>query len=106
MTGDLRTASDHLHIRRCVACGSDDPSLDDVRLERCLCCGCDLRERPARSYAEMEGLPGDALPVLLPFPARPLRSRGVMHRWLLFFFMVGLVTCFALALIAEVVNAY
>jgi len=102
----MRTASSHLHVRRCVACGSDDPSLEDLRTDRCLCCGCDLIDRPPRSYAEMEGLPEDAPFVLRPFPARPVRDHRILHRWLLFLFMVGIAGFFVLALVAEVFSSY
>jgi len=106
MPGEMRTLSNHLHLRRCVVCGSNDPSLDDVRIERCLCCGCDLRERPARTYAEMEGLPESVLPVLTALPPRPERDRGVMQRWLLFLFVMGAAGVLACVLIAEVLSAY
>jgi hypothetical protein len=87
-----------MFVQRCVACGYDGALLRQGRAPRCAQCGCDLRERPARSYAEMEGLVGRPL-ILGPsyVPARRLddgaRSmQRAIQRWIafLFFVLVGL----------------
>ncbi len=54
--GQPGTLPQHLLQRRCVACGYDGALLRDGAAARCARCGCDLRRRPARSYAEMEGM--------------------------------------------------
>ena len=66
--------------------------------EQCVRCGCDLRRRPARSYAEMEGLLGQ--PIGLEEPANQIAPpEGMFRRWLTFFFlsMAFLVMCAWLA---------
>ncbi len=63
MSADSRTIDRQLLVRRCVACGYDGALLRGGTAPRCAHCGCDLRQRPARSYAEMEGLLGQDLPV-------------------------------------------
>jgi hypothetical protein len=50
-------------VRMCVCCGYDGALLKGGTAPRCAHCGCDLRKRPARSYAEMEGLLGQSVPV-------------------------------------------
>ena len=56
MVGKTRSVNqDHL-VRRCVGCGYDGALLMSGKASRCVSCGCDLAVRPARSYAEMEGL--------------------------------------------------
>jgi len=52
------SVADRLLRRRCVACGYDGPMPFAGRRGHCDGCGVDLRMRPARSYAEMEGLLG------------------------------------------------
>ncbi len=72
--------------RRCLACGYDGALLRNGLARRCARCGCDLRQRPARSYVEMEGIPG----------VSDRRSRRLdpnvevqlVHRWVAFMFMV------------------
>jgi len=44
-----------MNALRCVRCGYDGALLKEGRAPRCPRCGCDLRERPALTYAEMEG---------------------------------------------------
>ena len=61
MVGKVRTVNPDLYVRRCVACGYDGALLQNGRAERCARCGCDLHLRPARSYAEMEGLIGQPI---------------------------------------------
>ena len=41
-------------VPRCVACGQEVAA--SRAMDVCAGCGCDLADRPARSYAEMEGL--------------------------------------------------
>ena len=77
---------DHRLLRpRCLACGYDGALLRDGLASRCARCGCDLRRRPARSYVEMEGLPGG--------PERgakldPSVEAKLVHRWVAFVFIV------------------
>lgn len=85
-------------VRRCVACGYDGSLLRNGRAARCARCGCDLRLRPARSYAEMEGLLGDLGPI--PAPAsEQRRQERLLHRWLafLFFSMLAMMIMLTLA---------
>ena len=88
MVGNVKTASTDLFVRRCVACGYDGSRLHGADL--CPACGCDLRERPARSYAEMEGLIGHPIVLHAPLASeRPERWRpGFGRRWLSFLFLV------------------
>jgi len=44
-----------MNALRCVRCGYDGALLKEGRAPRCPRCGCDLRKRPALSYAQMEG---------------------------------------------------
>lgn len=91
MVGKVRTVNPDLYVRRCVVCGYDGALLQNGRAERCARCGCDLHLRPARSYAEMEGLIGQ--PITLDSPPAPgSREQRLIQRWLafLFFVMLGL----------------
>ena len=58
MLSRLRSLDARLLKRQCVECGYDGALLRGGMAARCARCGCDLRKRPARSYAEMEGLLG------------------------------------------------
>ncbi len=92
MATTVRTINPNLFVRRCVACGYDGALLKAGDAARCARCGCDLRIRPARSYAEMEGLVGQ--PITLDSPFEPERAeQRAIQRWLAFLFivMVGLV---------------
>ena len=93
MLGNVSTLDDRLLKRRCVGCGYDGALLRGGQAHRCARCGCDLRERPARSYAEMEGLLGQ--PMIIDAPATDCALDGewtgnVIHRWMavLFLFLV------------------
>ena len=75
--------------------------------ERCARCGCDLHQRPARSYAEMEGLVDGASscgePVIRAERPGGQSSMAVLiERWLWFAFL-SLLLIFAIAALA--VNA-
>jgi hypothetical protein len=91
MPAETRTIDRQLLVRRCVACGYDGALLRGGTAPRCARCGCDLRERPARSYAEMEGLLGQPLPVRSQeqthFPTM-LDERRFVQRWLVFLFVM------------------
>ena len=96
MLGKMKTIESRLLTLRCVGCGYDGSLLRGGHAPHCPRCGCDLRRRPARSYAEMEGLldteieeaDADEIQYL-----RPAREERVIHRWLafLFFAMMGLI---------------
>ena len=72
-----------------MACGYDGALLREGLAARCAKCGCDLRQRPARSYVEMEGLAGE-------LPRGPVGSTEidpephVLSRWCAFLFLVAL----------------
>jgi hypothetical protein len=95
MLSNTKTLDDRLMKRRCVACGYDGALLRNGFASRCAKCGCDLRKRPARSYVEMEGLPG---------VRRGFRPTGfdpephVLSRWLAFLFLVMLMFIVIIAL--------
>ena len=89
MVGKVRTVNPDLYVRRCVVCGYDGALLQNGRAERCARCGCDLRLRPARSYAEMEGLIGQPITLDSPSPPR-YREQRLIQRWLAFLFFVVL----------------
>lgn len=95
---NVQTVDDRLLQRFCVNCGYDGTLLRNGAADECARCGCDLRERPARSYAEMEGLVGQ--PVTLDSPThRNWREEQFIQRWLVFLFvvMVGFITLLYLA---------
>ena len=78
-----------LLVRQCVACGYDGKLLRDGQASRCARCGCDLRKRPARSYAEMEGLVGQTVTSDAPLN-NPPQERRFVHRWILFLFFAAI----------------
>ena len=86
MLSPTDTIEQRLLRRKCVACGYDGALLRDGMAPLCARCGCDLRERPARSYIEMEGFP--------PLPPRTSRRHDpdveaqLVHRWVAFMFLV------------------
>jgi len=82
MVTNLRSLNEHLLVRRCVVCGYDGALLRNGEAERCARCGCDLHERPARSYAEMEGLRQPASPSNRPFPDN--YGERLRRRWMAF----------------------
>ena len=105
MLGKLKRLPSSLLVRRCVACGYDGALLRSSETRRCPRCGCDLKKRPARSYAEMEGLvPGAALcskPMIW-----PRDEMHLTHRWLVFMFfwaiLVGAITCLSMAALGNI----
>ena len=97
--GKTRAIGHDIFVVRCVACGYDGALLKAGRAERCARCGCDLLERPARSYAEMEGLldeadSADARPRAALQEVDAVRPPyQTIQRWLafMFFVMIGLI---------------
>ncbi|HWB19495.1 MAG TPA: hypothetical protein VG711_04275 [Phycisphaerales bacterium] len=73
-------------MRRCVSCGYDGGLLLNGQARRCARCGCDLTQRPARSYAEMEGLLGQPISLSRPLHA-PVRRERILQRWLAIVFV-------------------
>ncbi len=101
--GQPGTLQQHLLQRQCVACGYDGALLRDGAAARCARCGCDLRRRPARSYAEMEGMVVRAPQRRVPPPEKRSRDlqRPLLHRWLAFgFFAMGLLLLLLLVYLA------
>ncbi len=89
MLQKTKTLDPKLIVRRCVACGYDGALLRGGQAEICARCGCNLRQRPARSYAEMEGLVDQ--PSTLDEPlSRPRRDERFIHRWMVFLFLTAL----------------
>lgn len=98
MVSKVKTLDHRMLARRCVACGYDGMLLRGGQADSCASCGCDLKTRPARSYAEMEGLLGQ--PIALPTPLHePSPQERVLHRWLAFLFvsMLGMMAILYLA---------
>ncbi len=81
--GQPGTLQQHLLQKLCVECGYDGALLRDGAAARC---GCDLRRRPARSYAEMEGMVVRAPQRRGPSPEKPSHDlhRPLLQRWLAF----------------------
>ena len=90
MLQPVKTIDPRLRVRRCVACGYDGALLRKGQAEACARCGCDLRKRPARSYAEMEGLVGQPMTLEEPLSSARREERFI-HRWIVFFFLAALV---------------
>lgn len=85
MASKLKSIDSNLFVRQCVACGYDGALLQDGLAERCARCGCDLRARPAKSYAEMEGFISTEVTTGISDHSVINTSR-LLHRWLLFLF--------------------
>jgi hypothetical protein len=99
MVENVRSFNRDLFVRRCVCCGYDGALLKAGLADRCARCGCDLMDRPARSYAEMEGLIGQ--PALIEAPTAIRRaSAQFIQRWLVFLFVV-LLGLLSLAYLAQ-----
>lgn len=89
MVSKVQTLNHRLLTRRCVACGYDGSLLHAGHAECCANCGCDLKSRPPKSYAEMEGLLGQPIVLHTPlYEPRPgERHERLVHRWLAFLFI-------------------
>ena len=101
MVGKAQSVRRDLFVRRCVFCGYDGALLRGGHAEICASCGCDLRKRPARSYAEMEGIVEP--PVMLDLSrcdSGAPRAAGVGRRWLSFLFLVMIGLLLLLYLVA------
>ena len=89
VVGKAHSVKRNHFIRRCVFCGYDGALLRGGHASTCAACGCDLTQRPARSYAEMEGLaqPPMTLETLM-VDSRAARIGRTGQRWLSFLFLV------------------
>lgn len=85
MEARVKSIREHLYTRRCVACGYDGALIQNETLTCCVACGTNLLERPARSYAEMEGFHGQAITIDSPLND-PTRMQRLLRRWVLFMF--------------------
>ena len=102
MAGKLSTIDHDLFVLRCVQCGYDGMLLEERGLEHCPSCGCSLIDRPARSYAEMEGLTGE--PITMDswwFTDRP----RIKQRWLAFLVIVAICAVMFAVLASATVDA-
>ncbi len=86
MVAQTETLHHRLLRRRCLACGYDGALLRAGQASACAKCGCDLRARPARSYAEMEGLVTEPRANDAPQSHRRTEAQ-LIHRWLAFMFL-------------------
>lgn len=89
MVERVKTLDRRLLRRQCVVCGYDGTLLKGGQVAHCPRCNCDLRDRPARSYAEMEGLLGQPLTIDAPNAQQPRQER-MIHKWLAFLFVAFL----------------
>ena len=101
MVGKTRSVNRDLFVRRCVSCGYDGALLKAGEAARCARCGCDLTERPARSYAEMEGFEEGSItigPDSAKRWSRSAREPQLIQNWLafLFFMLLGLLLLISL----------
>lgn len=107
MIGKLKSLDARLLARRCVGCGYDGALLRGGMAQKCVQCGCDLQKRPAKSYAEMEGLIEEPLAATLDVPSyAPRREPHLMHRWFAVLFLwavlLGAIVCLSVAAIGAV----
>lgn len=79
-------------IPRCLACGQEQLA----HRPNCPGCGTDLEERPARSYAELEGLVEFDAPAHPVDPFMAWRRQVTLERWLLTAFTGAVLTAFLL----------
>lgn len=102
MMGKVKSLDARLLTRRCVECGYDGILLQNGQAVQCARCGCDLQKRPARSYAEMEGLVGQPLTIDKPV-VWPGEQTNMLQRWLAFLFLwavlLGAIACLSMAAI-------
>lgn len=101
MAEQVHDLQSRLLRRRCVACGYDGSLLRAPSLRSCPRCTCDLTQRPARSYAEMEGLIGQPIRVPVTLPQRVPTPNRLIERWLLFAFLALLFIITIAGLAAE-----
>ena len=105
MLGKLKQVPSQLLIRRCLSCGYDGGLLGTSATQRCPRCGCDFSKRPARSYAEMEGLVSTPLSAAKPI-IWPRNEVRLAHRWLAFMFLwavlLGAIACLSYAALGGV----
>ena len=85
MLQQATTIDARLLVRQCLACGYDGKLLRNGLAPRCARCGCDLKKRPARSYAEMEGLISQPINLDSPLNSAP-QERRFVNRWVVFLF--------------------
>ena len=83
MEARVKSLREHLYSRRCMMCGYDGPQVQNHDLDFCIECGTDLRHRPPRSYAEMEGFLGQAVTIDSPLND-PRRRYRLMRHWFAF----------------------
>ena len=88
-------------VPRCVACGQEVACVRTA--DACMGCGCDLVERPARSYAEMEGLVEAVAEAAVPDPFVAWRRSLTLERWLLTLFTASVLVAFALHVVTRLI---
>ena len=89
MLQQATTIDTRLLVRMCVACGYNGKLLRNGTAPRCARCGCDLRKRPARSYAEMEGLIHQTITLDSPSINHQCSQR-YFNKWILFLFFAAI----------------
>lgn len=115
MITNARTVDRRMLTRKCVCCGFDGAAINQPapplpsQPHRCPRCGCDLRQRPARSYAEMEGLLGtpsitQPREIRIAEAEQAGRHDRLVHRWLAFLF-IAMAGMLAIAYLAAAVMA-
>ncbi|MHC5113684.1 MAG: hypothetical protein ACYTGP_04565 [Planctomycetota bacterium] len=105
MAGKVTSFDPQLLLPRCVCCGYDGALLQGGAAEHCARCGCDLRERPARSYAEMEGFIEPVLELHESIDHDVPRPPRRFHRWLAFLAMMTAGAVTVLYLVAAALPA-
>ncbi len=88
---------------RCLDCGASCHRVAPGN--RCPGCGCDLEERPARSYAEMEGLVEASTAPAPPDALREWRETLTIERWLLTAFTAVVLVAFGAHLVGSLLQA-
>ncbi len=86
---------------RCVACGQEVAA--SRAMDVCAGCGCDLADRPARSYAEMEGLVEVVAEAALQDPFVSWRRSLTLERWLLTVFTAAVLLAFTLHVVTRLI---
>lgn len=86
---------------RCVACGQEVAA--SRAMDVCAGCGCDLADRPARSYAEMEGLVEAVVEAALQDPFVSWRRSLTLERWLLTVFTAAVLLAFTLHVVTRLI---